>query len=144
DVQDDVRWQWRVLSGRSAEEAFFDGLHAASSGVTRDALRLWLAAVQEVDDNESVVRLGSAPRPPRGRLERLPEQTLLTLRVLQQQGWLTAPQHAALFCIDPTSSVALLARMCHDGLLTSDGERYRVASHLSIPVRDTLKRKGWL
>lgn len=145
DVQDDVRWRWRVLSGRTSEEAFFDGLHAASGGVTRDALRLWLAAVREVDDAGAVVRIGPAPRPPLGRIKRLPEQTLLTLRVLLHHGWLTPQQHAELFCLRPTASVALLARMHHDGLLTQDeGGRYTVAIHLSTPIRDTLSRRGWL
>jgi hypothetical protein len=145
DQQDDVRWQWRVLSGRSAQQAFFDGLHSASGGVTRDALRLWLASIKAVDDAAAVVRVGSVPRPPRGRLSRLPERTLLTLRLVLSQGWVTAAIHAGLFCSRIDESTALLARMKHDGLLRcDDAGHYRLVPHLYTPLRDILQQRGWL
>lgn len=145
EAQEDVHWQWRVWTGRSAQEAFFEGLHAASGGITRDALRLWLAAVQDVDDAGSVVRVGAIPQPPRDRLSQLSEPMLLTLRLALLQGWVRADIHASLFCSSLTASATLLERMQHDGLLVAgpDGT-YMVADHLHTPIAATLNTLGWL
>lgn len=145
DQQDDVRWQWRILSGRSAQQAFFDGLHSASGGVTRDALRLWLASIKAVDDATAVVRVGTVPRPPRGRLSRLSDRILLTLRLVLRQGWVTPEIHARLFCTRLDESTALLARMKHDGLLRcEESDHYRLVPHLYTPIGDVLQQRGWL
>src|SRR5690606_15915587 len=45
------------------QDTFFRALHAASGGLLRDALRLWLASVEQVDEAGDFVHLGPVPAP---------------------------------------------------------------------------------
>ena len=149
----DLGWQIQhvLMRGedreRNRRKAWFRTLHAASAGVLQDALRLWMASIVEVDRQQTIVRIGSVPRPPLTRLAQLPEADLLTLVEVSRQGWIDAEQHAALFQSTTGWSEAHLAQLRHVGLLVPDGAGdqpvLRIAAHLRAPLHRALTRRGW-
>ncbi len=162
EADEDLGWQLQhvLLRGddreRRRRRAWFRTLHAASAGVLADALRLWMAAIEEVDMVNNQLRIGAVPRPPLTRLAGLPEHDLLTLLEVTRQGWIDATQHAGLFCTTQGWSEAHLAQLQHVGLLIWDGgeppeagsikeepERLRLAPHLRGPLHRVLARRGW-
>ncbi len=135
--------------GRDAEdgpeqEAFFRALHRRCGGVLDEAEGLWMAAVDSLDQRRSVVTLGSVPAGPDPDIARLPDEDLLTLRLVTRAGRVTAEQHARWLRWADTSSEAHLARLHHWGLLKSSPAGYGLAPTLAGPVERTLRRKGWL
>ncbi|MEZ4240681.1 MAG: hypothetical protein R3F59_31920 [Myxococcota bacterium] len=151
DADEDLGWQVQhlVLRGEDRERrrrrAWFRTLHHASAGVLQDALRLWMAAILEVDDERARVRMGAVPRPPLTRLGSLPEDVLLTLIEATRQGWTAEAEQARLFRVDRAEARAHLAGLRHLGLLVpaGDGEQLRVAPHLRGPLHRVLRRRGW-
>jgi hypothetical protein len=150
EAGEDLIWQfWNLVLRREEGEArrrtaWFHTLHEASGGVMHDALRLWMASIEEVDDKMGVVRVGVVPRPPVARINGLPMDALLTLVQVVRQGWISPDLHAALFRIDRGVSVAQLAALTHKGLLVrrEDG-RLEIARHLRNPVQRVLVGRGW-
>jgi Kef-type K+ transport system membrane component KefB len=149
DADDDLGWQLQhvMLRGEDRERrrrrAWFRTLHAASNGVLQDALRLWMAAIREVDDQQERVRIGAVPRPPLTRLAHLPDDILLTLLETGRQGWTDPEQHARLFRLSRQAAEAHLLGLAHLGLLVRDGEVLRIAPHLRSPVQRVLAQRGW-
>jgi hypothetical protein len=149
EADEDLGWQLEhvLLRGEDRERrrrrAWFRTLHAASAGVLQDALRLWMAAIRDVDDEREVLRIGAVPRPPLARLEQLPEDVLLTLLETTWQGWMTPALHAQLFRTAAGLSEAHVAQLQHAGLLVREGDVLTLAPHLRGPLDRVLRRRGW-
>lgn len=126
------------------QRSWFRRLHHASGGVMHDALRLWLAAIESVDEQAGEVIVGAVPRPPREHLADLPAETWLTLRQVVQQGWTTPALHAGVFDLDIGRSEAMLAGLADLGLLNERDGEYFVSEHLRAPVCQDLSERGWL
>ena len=126
------------------QDTFFRALHAASGGLLRDALRLWLASVDQVDEAGDFVHLGPVPAPKIYALRRLSEQDTLTLYQIARQGWMDARVLAGLFRIDPNTAAARLAALAHHGILEKRGAVWRVAVHLRGSVQRHLEERGYL
>lgn len=149
--RDDAAWplEHLLMRGLDREQrgqaAWFRTLHSASDGVLHDALRLWMASIQEVDEQAALLRVGRVPRPPLSRIEKLPTDTLLILLQILRQGWMTPELLAGLFRTDLTHARAVLSGMAHQGLLRRDGtlERYRMVSHLRSPIERVIRARGW-
>lgn len=145
--EDDLPLLTRVLGRRDRERRrqreWFQALHEASAGVLQDALRLWMAAIDRVDEEGGALHLGTVPRPPVAQLAELPDDVLLTLVQVLRQGWMDAEQHAWLFRIDTGRAEAHLAQLVHLGLLEEQGPRVQVRPHLRGPLERALRIRGW-
>ncbi|HJL15755.1 MAG TPA: cation:proton antiporter [Sandaracinaceae bacterium LLY-WYZ-13_1] len=126
------------------QQSFFRALHAASGGLLRDALRLWLASVEEVDEAADFVHLGPVPSPGIYALRRLGDEEVLTLYQVARQGWMNAEVCASLFRIDETSAAARLGALAHVGILERRGAVYRLALHLRGSVSRLLEERGYV
>ncbi len=150
EEQDDLGWQVDNFLAREEdvekrrERAWFRSLHAATGGVVSDALVLWMASIDKVDESEGVVRIGPVPRPPMEALRKLPRDTLLTLRQTSRQGWIDADLYARLFRTRRADAAAHLSRLSHMGLLVKYDEVWRIPSHLRGPIHSVLRERGWL
>ncbi len=130
---------------RRPYESFFRSLHTASGGLVRDALRLWLASIDEVNEAADFVRVGAVPSSPHAALRRLPEDVLLNLYQVARQGWMDATVQAQLYRVDPTTAEAQLSRLVHMGLLEPrEHGAYRIPAHLRGPVYRVLCERGWV
>ena len=135
---------WRTTNREQRrQDDWFAALHEASAGVVQDALRLWMAAIDEVDEDRAFIHLGHVPRPPVARLAELPDDLLLTLVQALRQGWIDSELHAWQFRTDPASAQAVLAQLVHLGLLHAEGPRYSVVPHLRGPLARALRQRGW-
>ena len=124
-------------------EQYFQDLHAATGGLVRDALRLWLASIRGIEGGD-VVRVGHVPSSGYAALSRLPAETLLHLFQVARQGWMDADTLASLFRVAPAEARARLARLRHLGLLEEKDGVYRVALHLRGAVVRVVRDRGWL
>ena len=130
---------------RRPYESFFRDLHQASGGLVRDALRLWLASIEEVNEKLDYVRVGSVPSSPHRAIRHLPEDTLLHLYQIARQGWMSARVHGYLFRVDEGTAEAQLSRLAHIGLLVRYPKAtYRIQPHLRGPVFRVLREQGWV
>jgi Kef-type K+ transport system membrane component KefB len=135
---------WRSANrDQRRKHDWFAALHEASAGVVQDALRLWMAAIDEVDEDDACIHLGDVPRPPVARLAELPDDTLVVLVQTLRQGWIDAELHAWQFRTEEHASEAALAQLAHLGLLEADGPRFRIAPHLRGPLARALRVRGW-
>lgn len=126
------------------KQSFFRQLHAASGGLLRDALRLWLASVEEVDDAGDFVHLGPVPTPAIYALRRLSDDQVLTLYQVARQGWMSPAVYASMFRTDlPTARARLLA-LEHVDVLRRVGEVWRIAEHLRGSVHRLLVERGFV
>jgi hypothetical protein len=126
-------------------DRYFRKLHAASGGLVRDALRLWLSSIQRVDEQGDFVHVGELPMPPAAALRRLPEDILLQLYPIARQGWIDAQVQAHVFRVSGTTAQAQLAHLLHLGLLEHHGQGvYRIAVHLRGAVVRVLEERGWV
>ncbi|MDG1481053.1 MAG: cation:proton antiporter [Myxococcota bacterium] len=150
EASEDLGWQLRYLlrrtndARRRTQEAWFDTLHMACGGQPLEALPLWLASIQRVDEAAGVIRMGPVPRPARGRLSRLSEDDLLLLRAALRQGWLDIDCCASLFRIDEQTARARLAGLAGMGLLEGEGGCYSITAHLHGPLCAVLSERRWL
>jgi len=132
-------------SMRRPYEAFFRDLHQASGGLVRDALRLWLASIEEVNEKQDFVHVGPVPPSAQRAIRRLPEEVLLQLYQIARQGWMDAAVQAHLFRVDTPTAEAQLSRLAHMGLLDRQPTgAYRIPSHLRGPVFRVLSEQGWI
>ncbi|MFT5686538.1 MAG: hypothetical protein ACI8RZ_007494, partial [Myxococcota bacterium] len=150
EAREDLGWQLRYLlrrtndARRRTQEAWFDTLHMACNGQPLEALPLWLAAIQRVDEDAGVILMGPVPRPARGRLSRLPEDDLLLLRATLRQGWIDPDTCTALFRVDSQTARARLAGLAGMGLLQEADGCYTISSHLHGPLCTVLSERRWL
>ncbi len=126
------------------QESFFRQLHRRCGGVLDEAERLWMASVDSLDQRRSLVTLGAVPDGPDEHIVRLPDEDLLTLRLVARTGRVTAEQHARWLRWADTSSEAHLSRLHHWGLLARSPSGFGLAPAMAGPVARTLQRKGWL
>lgn len=126
------------------QDTFFRALHAASGGLLRDALRLWLASVEQVDEAGDFVHLGPVPAPSIYALRRLPETELLAMYQVARQGWMDARVLASLFRIDETTAAARLGALAQLGILEKKGSVWRIAVHLRGSIHRLLEERGYL
>jgi Kef-type K+ transport system membrane component KefB len=126
-------------------DRYFRDLHTASGGLVRDALRLWLASIDRVEEEQDFVHVGHLPTPPAAALRRLPEPLLLQLYPIARQGWMSAEVQAHVFRVDATTAQAQLAHLHHLGLLEEHGEGvFRIAVHLRGAIVRVLEDRGWV
>ncbi|MCB9594414.1 MAG: cation:proton antiporter [Sandaracinaceae bacterium] len=125
-------------------QSFFRSLHTASGGLLRDALRLWLASVQEVDEASDFVHLGPVPPPAIYALRRLDDEDVLTLYQVARQGWMSPEVYGSLFRTDAATARARLLALEHVDVLARVGGVWRVAEHLRGPVHRLLVEKGYI
>ena len=139
--------EWLARSAsrlRGPMDHYFQELHAASGGLVRDALRLWLASIRGVQ-NDELVRVGRVPPSAYAALSRLADDVLITLYQIHRQGWMHPRVLAHLFRVDQGAAHAELARLAHLGLLEEqDGQVYRVEVHLRGALARVLIEKGWV
>ncbi len=125
-------------------QSFFRSLHQASGGLLRDALRLWLASVEEVDEASDFVHLGPVPTPSIYALRRLSDDEVLTLYQVARQGWISPAVYASLFRTDAATAQARLLALEHVEVLSRMGEVWRIAEHLRGSVHRLLVEKGYV
>ena len=126
------------------KETFFRALHAASGGLLRDALRLWLASVERVDELSECVHLGPVPNPRIYALRALDDDDVLTLYQVARQGWMDARGMAFLFRVDATAATARLSALADLGVIERRGAVWRIAVHLRGAVHRLLEERGYL
>lgn len=124
-------------------DQYFHDLHLASGGVLRDALRLWLASIRGVQEDE-IVHVGRVPESGFASLSRLPEEELLSVFQIARQGWMDAPTFASVFRIAEGEASARLAKLAHLGLLEEREGRHRIAHHLRGTAVRVLRHRGWV
>jgi len=122
-------------------DQYFHDLHLASGGVLRDALRLWLASIQGVQDDE-IVHVGRVPESGFASLSRLPERELLWIFQIARQGWMDASTFASVFRIPEGEASARLSRLAHLGLLEEKDGRHRIVHHLRGTAVRVLRQRG--
>jgi hypothetical protein len=128
---------------RRPYEQYFAELHAATGGLVRDALRLWLASIKSIE-NADLVRVGPVPPSPYTALGRLPESELLALFWVARQGWMRPESFAWLARVDPLEARARLARLTHLGLLEEKDGAHRIALHLRGALGLVVRDRGWM
>jgi Kef-type K+ transport system membrane component KefB len=149
EAGDDLSWQVQnfLLRGSDREarqrDAWFHTLHEASAGVMHDALRLWIASIQSVDDSTGTIRIGPVERPPLARLGALSDEVHLTLLQVTRQGWMTVELFSTLFGVERSFARAHLGSLTHLGVLVNRGEHYDLATHLRTPILRVLENRGW-
>jgi hypothetical protein len=127
---------------RRPYDRYFEELHEATGGLVRDALRMWLASIRQVEYGEVVI-LGRVPSSAHGALRRLPESIALQLFQVARQGWTDARTQSHLFRIDEATARAQLAHLAHLGLLTEARGVHRIAPHLRGALTRLFEEKGW-
>ncbi|MEM9189233.1 MAG: hypothetical protein AAGF12_08660, partial [Myxococcota bacterium] len=125
-------------------EQFFRELHANSGGLVRDALSLWLSAVDEIDQTEDFVRVGLVPHSPLQAVRRLSDDILVNLLQVCRQGWIDLKTQAQLYRVDSAEAEAQLRRLTNLGLLEKQGQIYQISGHLRGHVVRVLAERGWL
>ena len=140
-------------------DQYFADLHEATGGLIRDALRLWLASVQRVE-NDDLVHVGHVPASGYIALRRLPEELLLLLYLISRQGWMSAEVLAYLLQVsppqaprptDPTatlgpSRITPWGRLPHRVASSRRGRSSRSATELDVTLTlvDPATDIGWI
>lgn len=125
------------------ETRWFQDFHEASGGIARDALHLWLAAVQRVDPSAREVVLGPVPDIATGPMRHVTDDALLLLRVTLAHGQVDALAVADLFGLDPGEAAAWLVHLVHWGVLEAEDGQHRVPVHLQRALLQRLEERGW-
>ncbi len=121
--EDTLQWWMREIFATRRqehalyEEAFFDAIFQASGGHLPDALRLWMAGIRGVHEQEDMVVLGPPPENRLGALRQLDDDTLLALRQAVRQGHLGEEDFAHQFRLAPDEARARLGQLDHWGLI---------------------------
>lgn len=125
------------------ERAWFKDFHVSTGGIARDAMQLWLAAIDEVDTARKRVVMGPAPKVATAAMRLLSDRSALALRVAARQGWIDEITFARLFRETHLDARAHLAHLVHWGLLQPDGDRYVLPEHLKRALRVHFAERGW-
>ncbi len=128
-------------------QRFFQHLHEASGGLIRDALRLWLASIRQIDEKNDFVHLGDVPEAPLTFLRTLSDDDLLHLFVISRQGWIDAAGFAELFRLSAGTAQAQLTGMAQRGLLQRQRDSdvfYRVHIALRGALTQVLSEQQWV
>ncbi|MCB9682748.1 MAG: cation:proton antiporter [Alphaproteobacteria bacterium] len=125
------------------QRAWFKAFHAATGGIARDAMHLWLASVAEVDATHQVVRMGPVHGVAPAAMRELSDKSALGLQVAARQGYVDEETWMRLFRDPPLETRTHLAHLVHWGLLQTDGARYVLPAHLRRPLLDLLAERGW-
>jgi Kef-type K+ transport system membrane component KefB len=128
---------------RRPYDQYFEELHQATGGLVRDALRLWLASIKDVQAGE-IVRVGRVPASSYSRLARLPDDVLVNLYQVARQGWIDAVGQARLFRLDTNTAQAQLSRLAHLGLLQENGGAFELSLHLRGALGRIFDERGWV
>ncbi|MEZ4288011.1 MAG: cation:proton antiporter [Polyangiales bacterium] len=128
---------------RRPYDQYFQELHLATGGLVRDALRLWLASIRDIQEGD-IVRLGPVPPSDYARLNRLPDDILVNLYQIARQGWMDAAGQARIFRIDESTAQAQLARLAHVGLLMEHEGDFEIAIHLRGSLGRIFEERGWI
>src|SRR5690606_32786665 len=115
---------------RRPYDRFFATMHDASGGLIRDALRIWLAAVERVDEPDDIVRMARARPQVQRPLRHLSDEALIKFYKVLRQGWMDAKVFASLYRIEAHQAEAELGHLAHLGLLERNGGAYRLAPHV--------------
>jgi len=130
---------------RTDRDAWFAHLHARSGGRLSDALRLWMAAVQAVDEEAGELTVGPIPTGLPHHLGDIDDRDLLLLRRALQGSTVDGLglAHTSGMTLGQArgSLASLAARMLLEH--TEDGDFYAVPSHLESSVRDAVRARGW-
>lgn len=127
---------------RRPYDQYFHELHAATGGLVRDALRLWLASIRGILDD--IVHVGPIPASSYARVRRLPDDILVNLYQIARQGWMDAAGQARLFRLDVNTAQAQLSRLAHLGLLEEREGSFVIAVHLRGVLGRVLAERGWV
>jgi Kef-type K+ transport system membrane component KefB len=127
---------------RRPYDQYFHELQAATGGLVRDALRLWLASIRHIQDD--VVVVGPIPASPYSRIRRLSDDILVNLYQIARQGWMDAAGQARLFRLDVNTAQAQLSRLAHLGLLEERDGAFVIAVHLRGVLGRVFAERGWV
>ncbi len=134
----------QVARIRRPYEGFFRQLYRLSGGRIRDALRVWLLAVEHVSESDDLIRMGEVPASPIPALRGLEERLLLRLLQVTRQGWIDTPTLCALFRLSQDEADAEIALLVHRGLLEPVGGYYRIPLALRGPLVSVFEERNWL
>ena len=125
-------------------DQYFQDLHAATGGLVRDALRLWLASIRSIESDD-LVHVGQVPRSGYTVISRLPEESLIRIFQISRQGWMTVSTFAYLFRVNEAQAHAELARLTHYGLLVETApQTYQIATHLRGAAVRVFDERNWV
>jgi len=127
---------------RRPYDQYFHELHQATGGLVRDALRLWLASIRDIQDD--IVHVGPIPASPYTRIRRLPDDILVNLYQIARQGWIDAAGQARLFRLDVNTAQAQLSRLAHLGLLEERDGAFVISVHLRGVLGRVFAERGWV
>jgi Kef-type K+ transport system membrane component KefB len=127
---------------RRPYDQYFHELHEATGGLVRDALRLWLASIRDIQDD--IVHVGPIPASPYTRIRRLPDDILVNLYQIAREGWMDAAGQARLFRLDVNTAQAQLSRLAHLGLLEERDGSFVIAVHLRGALGRVFAERGWV
>jgi hypothetical protein len=128
---------------RADRRRWFCHLHRHSGGRFSDALRLWMAAVESVDEDAGRLVLGPIPPGLPPRLDHLPDADLLVLRRTLITG-LERPADVAHVTLESRVAVrGRFLRLAGRGLLHETDSGFEIPTHLRGPVRDQIRARGW-
>ena len=128
---------------RRPYDQYFQELHDATGGLVRDALRLWLASIREIQAGETVL-VGRVPVSAYAKMKRLPDDVLVNLYQVARQGWIDAAGQARLFRLDANTAQAQLSRLAHLGLLEERYGTFEVSLHLRGALGRVFAERGWV
>lgn len=141
--QEDASGDPRGTAG-PLQTRYFKELHAASGGLVRVALSMWVASVRRVDEEAGLVVIGGVPNPPRQALGRLSEVDLLLLFQVARQGWMDPPTFASLNRSTLAEGRAALSRLVGMGLLERQGKSIvQIRRHLRGELSRVFSQRGW-
>jgi hypothetical protein len=127
---------------RRPYDQYFHELHEATGGLVRDALRLWLASIREIQDD--IVHVGPIPASAYTRIRRLPDDILVNLYQIGREGWMDPAGQARLFRLDVNTAQAQLSRLAHLGLLEEREGAFVIAVHLRGALGRVFAERGWV
>jgi hypothetical protein len=127
---------------RRPYDQYFHELHEATGGLVRDALRLWLASIREIQDD--IVHVGPIPASPYTRIRRLPDDILVNLYQIAREGWMDPAGQARLFRLDVNTAQAQLSRLAHLGLLEEREGSFVIAVHLRGALGRVFAERAWV
>ena len=131
---------------RSDQLAWFTHLHSRSGGRLSDALRLWMLAVQHVDEEAGELRVGPIPPGLPHPLGDLDDPTLLLLRRALHGSGIAPDALARTAGMTLAEARGRLAALSARKLLEADPTvegAFVVPAHLESPVRDAIQARGW-